>query len=80
MERYAGLSKQDLKAIHDLRKPKKSKASGNFANMMQPPQSSTGELSDYTKDLTAVAESGALDPVIGREENEISRMISGLST
>ena len=23
--------------------------------MMQPPQSSTGELSDYTKDLTAVA-------------------------
>ena len=45
LERYAGLSKQDLKAIHDLRKPKKSKASGNFANMMQPPQSSTGELS-----------------------------------
>ena len=78
LERYVGLSKQDLKAIHDLRKPKKSKASGNFANMMQPPQSSTGELSDYTKDLTAVAESGALDPVIGREK-EISRMIQVLS-
>ena len=78
LERYAGLSKQDLKAIHDLRKPKKSKASGNFANMMQPPQSSTGELSDYTKDLTAVAESGALDPVTGREK-EISRMIQVLS-
>lgn len=78
LERYAGLSKQDLKAIHDLRKPKKSKTSGNFANMMQPPQSSTGELSDYTKDLTAVAESGALDPVIGREK-EISRMIQVLS-
>ena len=78
LERYAGLSKQDLKAIHDLRKPKKSKASGNFANMMQPPQSSTGELADYTKDLTAVAESGALDPVIGREK-EISRMIQVLS-
>lgn len=78
LERYAGLSKQDLKAIHDLRKPKKSKASGNFANMMQPPQSSTGELSDYTKDLTAVAESGALDPVIGREK-EISRMTQVLS-
>lgn len=78
LERYAGLSKQDLKAIHDLRKPKKAKASGNFANMMQPPQSSTGELSDYTKDLTAVAESGALDPVIGRDE-EISRMIQVLS-
>ena len=46
--------------------------------MMQPPQSSTGELSDYTKDLTAVAESGALDPVIGREK-EISRMIQVLS-
>lgn len=78
LERYAGLSKQDLKAIHDLRKPKKAKASGNFTNMMQPPQSSTGELSDYTKDLTAVAESGALDPVIGRDE-EISRMIQVLS-
>lgn len=78
LERYAGLSRQDLKAIHYLRKPKKSKASGNFANMMQPPQSSTGELSDYTKDLTAVAESGALDPVIGREK-EISRMIQVLS-
>ncbi|EQC77374.1 ATP-dependent Clp protease ATP-binding subunit ClpA [Streptococcus sp. HSISS2] len=78
LERYAGLSKQDLKAIHDQRKPKKAKASGNFANMMQPPQSSTGELSDYTKDLTAVAESGALDPVIGRDE-EISRMIQVLS-
>lgn len=78
LERYAGLSKQDLKAIHDLRNPKKAKASGNFANMMQPPQSSTGELSDYTKDLTAVAESGVLDPVIGRDE-EISRMIQVLS-
>ena len=46
--------------------------------MMQPPQSSTGELSDYTKDLTAVAELDALDPVIGREK-EISRMIQVLS-
>ncbi len=46
--------------------------------MMQPPQSSTGELSDYTKDLTALAESGNLDPVIGRDE-EISRMIQVLS-
>ena len=40
--------------------------------MMQPPQSSTGELSDYTKDLTAVAESGALDPVIGRVERNFT--------
>lgn len=78
LERNAGLIKQDLKAIHDLRKPKKSKASANFANMMQPPQSSTGELADYTKDLTALAESGNLDPVIGRDE-EISRMIQVLS-
>lgn len=78
LEHNAGLSKQDLKAIHDLRKPKKSKASANFANMMQPPQSSTGELADYTKDLTALAESGNLDPVIGRDE-EISRMIQVLS-
>ena len=46
--------------------------------MMQPPQSSTGELADYTKDLTALAESGNLDPVIGRDE-EISRMIQVLS-
>ncbi|MCE2158970.1 AAA domain-containing protein [Streptococcus thermophilus] len=78
LEHNAGLSKQDLKAIHDLRKPKKSKASANFANMMQPPQSSTGELADYTKDLTALAESGNLDPIIGRDE-EISRMIQVLS-
>lgn len=78
LERYAGLTKQDLKAIHDLRKPKKTKSSGNFSNMMQPPQTSTGELADFTRDLTAVAESGQLDPVIGREE-EISRMIQVLS-
>ena len=70
--------KLNLECINTAIDVKKAKASGNFANMMQPPQSSTGELSDYTKDLTAVAESGALDPVIGRDE-EISRMIQVLS-
>lgn len=78
LERYAGLSKQDLKAIHDLRKPKRAKSSGNFSNMMQPQQTPTGELADFTRDLTAVAESGLLDPVIGRED-EIARMVQVLS-
>ena len=47
--------------------------------MMQPPQSSTGNCQITLKDLTAVAESGALDSVIGREK-EISRMIQGFES
>ncbi|MFC5631848.1 MULTISPECIES: ATP-dependent Clp protease ATP-binding subunit [Streptococcus] len=77
LERHAGISKEDLKAIHGLRKPKKIKAGGSFSDMMKPP-STAGELSDFTRDLSAMAEQGLLDPVIGRDK-EITRMIQVLS-
>ncbi|MGC4421049.1 AAA family ATPase, partial [Streptococcus suis] len=41
-------------------------------------QSQSGGLEDYTRDLTALARSGQLEPVIGRDE-EISRMLQILS-
>lgn len=77
LERHAGISKEDLKAIHDMRKPKKAKNGGGFSDMMKPP-STAGELSDFTRDLSAMAEQGLLDPVVGRD-NEITRMIQVLS-
>lgn len=77
LERHAGITKEDLKAIHELRKPKKAKSGGNFSDMMKPP-STAGELSDFTRDLSAMAEQGLLDPVIGRDK-EITRMIQVLS-
>lgn len=77
LERHAGITKEDLKAIHELRKPKKAKSAGNFSDMMKPP-STAGELSDFTRDLTAMAEQGLLDPVIGRDK-EVTRMIQVLS-
>lgn len=77
LERHAGITKENLKAIHELRKPKKSKSGGNFSDMMKPP-STAGELSDFTRDLTAMAEQGLLDPVIGRDK-EVTRMIQVLS-
>ncbi len=51
LERYAGLSKQDLKAIHDLRKPKNQRHQ-EILHVMQPPNLLLGELADYTRDLT----------------------------
>lgn len=42
------------------------------------PQAQSGGLEDYSRDLTAQAKAGLLEPVIGREE-EISRMIQILS-
>ncbi|MGC4440269.1 ATP-dependent Clp protease ATP-binding subunit, partial [Streptococcus suis] len=47
-------------------------------NMMGMTQSQSGGLEDYTRDLTALARSGQLEPVIGRDE-EISRMLQILS-
>ncbi|MGT2948588.1 ATP-dependent Clp protease ATP-binding subunit [Streptococcus devriesei] len=77
VERYAGFSKEDIKAIFEMRKPKKNKNSGQFSDLMKPP-SMTGELADFTRDLTDLARKGRLEPVIGREK-EISRMIQILS-
>ena len=77
LERQAGFTKEDLKAIHNLRKPKKTKVNTNFSDMMKPP-GTAGELSEFTRDLTELARLGQLEPVIGREK-EISRMVQILS-
>ncbi|HEL0601199.1 TPA: ATP-dependent Clp protease ATP-binding subunit [Streptococcus equi subsp. zooepidemicus] len=76
IELNAGYSKETIKAIHELRKPKKSKSVGTFSEMMKP-QSTAGELSDFTRDLTEMARQGLLEPVIGREK-EVSRMVQVL--
>ncbi|MEX2804410.1 ATP-dependent Clp protease ATP-binding subunit [Streptococcus sp. H31] len=77
LERQAGFTKEDLKAIHSLRKPKKARPNNSFSDMMKPP-GTAGELSDFTRDLTEMARQGRLEPVIGREK-EISRMVQILS-
>lgn len=76
LERYAGFSKEDVKAIFDLAKPKKS-GNNNFSNMMGP-QPTAGDLADFTRDLTALAGQGQLDRVVGRDE-EITRILQILS-
>ena len=77
LSRNAGFTKEKIKAIHDLRKPKKATMGGAFSEMMKP-QSTAGELSDFTRDLTELARQGKLEPVIGREK-EVSRMVQVLS-
>ncbi|HEP1342339.1 TPA: ATP-dependent Clp protease ATP-binding subunit [Streptococcus pyogenes] len=77
IERHAGYSKEMIKAIHELRKPKKTKTQVTFSDMMKPP-STAGELSDFTRDLTEMARQGLLESVIGRDQ-EVSRMIQVLS-
>lgn len=49
-----------------------------MANMMGMPPTQSGGLEDYTRDLTELARSGQLEPVVGRDQ-EISRMIQVLS-
>lgn len=77
IERQAAYSKETIKAIYELRKPKKAKSAGSFSEMMKP-SSTAGELSDFTRDLTQMASQGLLEPVIGRDK-EITRMIQVLS-
>lgn len=77
IERQAAYSKETIKAIYELRKPKKAKSAGSFSEMMKP-SSTVGELSDFTRDLTQMASQGLLEPVIGREK-EVTRMIQVLS-
>lgn len=76
LEKHAGFTKDHVKAIHELKKPKRPKAN-NFTDMMKPP-STAGELSDFTRDLTAMAQAGALETVVGRDR-EVSRMVQVLS-
>lgn len=77
IEVHAAYSKETIKAIHELRRPKKAKSGGTFSDMMKPP-STAGDLSDFTRDLTELANQGLLEPVIGRDK-EISRMVQVLS-
>lgn len=77
LERHAGFTKDDIKAIYELRNPKKAKSGASFSDMMKPP-STAGDLADFTRDLSQMAVDGGIEPVIGRD-TEISRMVQVLS-
>lgn len=77
LERHAGFTKDDIKAIYELRNPKKAKSGASFSDMMKPP-STAGYLADFTRDLSQMAVDGEIEPVIGRDK-EISRMVQVLS-
>ena len=77
LEQKAGWTKDNIKAIRSLHKGFKQ-AKQNMANMMGMPPTQSGGLEEYTRDLTELARSGRLEPVIGRDR-EISRMIQVLS-
>ncbi|HFU9517489.1 TPA: ATP-dependent Clp protease ATP-binding subunit [Streptococcus agalactiae] len=77
LERHAGFTKDDIKAIYELRNPKKAKSGASFSDMMKPP-STAGDLADFTRDLSQMAVDGEIEPVIGRD-TEISRMVQVLS-
>lgn len=77
LERHAGFTKDDIKAIYELRNPKKAKSGASFSDMMKPP-STAGDLADFTCDLSQMAVDGEIEPVIGRDK-EISRMVQVLS-
>ncbi|HEN6230311.1 TPA: ATP-dependent Clp protease ATP-binding subunit [Streptococcus agalactiae] len=78
LERHAGFTKDDIKAIYELRNPKKAKSGASFSDMMKPP-STAGDLADFTRDLSQMAVDGEIEPVIGRDK-EISRMVQVLSS
>lgn len=77
LERHAGFTKDDIKAIYELRNPKKAKSGASFSDMMKPP-STAGDLADFIRDLSQMAVDGEIEPVIGRDK-EISRMVQVLS-
>lgn len=77
LERHAGFTKDDIKAIYELRNPKKAKSGASFSDMMKPP-STAGDLADFTRDLSQMTVDGEIEPVIGRD-TEISRMVQVLS-
>ncbi|TCD45785.1 ATP-dependent Clp protease ATP-binding subunit [Streptococcus sp. X16XC17] len=79
LEKKSGFTKEDLKAIRALVRGGAAPQT-TMANMMggMPPGGQSGGLEDYTRDLTALAREGKMEPVIGRDR-EISRMIQILS-
>lgn len=78
LESRAGFTKEDMKAVRGLMKVGKAKTANVGQMMGMPPGPQTGGLEDYTRDLTALAREGKMEPVIGRDA-EISRMIQILS-
>ncbi|HFI0715895.1 TPA: ATP-dependent Clp protease ATP-binding subunit [Streptococcus suis] len=78
LEKRAGFTKEDMKAVRALMKGGKAKPANVGQMMGMPPAPQTGGLEDYTRDLTALAREGKMEPVIGRDA-EISRMIQILS-
>ncbi|HFU4059675.1 TPA: ATP-dependent Clp protease ATP-binding subunit [Streptococcus suis] len=78
LESRAGFTKEDMKAVRGLMKVGKAKPANVGQMMGMPPGPQTGGLEDYTRDLTALAREGKMEPVIGRDV-EISRMIQILS-
>ncbi|WP_105124247.1 ATP-dependent Clp protease ATP-binding subunit [Streptococcus suis] len=78
LETRAGFTKEDLKSIRSILKGGKAKPANAGQMMGMPPGPQTGGLEDYTRDLTALAREGKMEPVIDRDA-EISRMIQILS-
>ncbi|MCQ8261767.1 ATP-dependent Clp protease ATP-binding subunit [Streptococcus suis] len=78
LETRAGFTKEDLKSIRSILKGGKAKPANAGQMMGMPPGPQTGGLEDYTRDLTALAREGKMEPVIGRDA-EISRIIQILS-
>lgn len=78
LEARAGFTKDHLKAIRSAMKGNKAKPVNMGQMMGMPPTPQSGGLEDYTRDLTALAREGKLEPVIGRDK-EISRMVQILS-
>ncbi|MGQ7372778.1 ATP-dependent Clp protease ATP-binding subunit [Streptococcus suis] len=78
LETRAGFTKEDLKSIRSIMKGGKAKPVNAGQMMGMPPGPQTGGLEDYTRDLTALAREGKMEPVIGRDV-EIERMIQILS-
>ena len=77
LEHKASWNKEDLKAIRHLNK-NAAATRQTMSNMMGMPPATSGGLEDYTRDLTEMAHTGLLEPVIGRDK-EISRMLQILS-
>ena len=78
MDQRAGWSKDDIKAIRQYIRGGTNQSAASMANMMGMPPSQSGGLEDYSRDLTALALAGQLEPVLGREK-ELDRVLQILS-
>lgn len=78
LEVKAQFTKEDMKAIRSMMRGGNTSQATMASMMGMPPAPQSGGLEDYTRDLTALARAGEMEPVIGRDK-EISRMIQVLS-